>query len=194
MSAQPAVYQTDENTQRRTFLVGIRLFLAANTMLMGGFLFGYLYLRATNNAGMWRPDGIDDLSGIGIAVVLVLHAATLGAVAVAIGAVRRGSHRAVGAVALLIALVAVVARIWYQYHFGSGWVFNNGTYVAITEMWLGFLLVESVVGLLWLFSIVIPGESAAHPLVAARHLRGFAEFWGYLLVVSTFVFVLARLV
>lgn len=187
-------YQVDENTQRRTFIVGVRLFLAADTMLMGAMLFGYLYLRATNNAGMWRPDGIDDLSGTGMAVVLVLQAAALGAVVAAIGAVQRGGHRTVGAVALLIALAAGVVRVWYQYHLGNGWVINNGTYAAITEMWFGILIVQILVGVLWLFSIVIPGESAAHPLVAARHLRGFAEYWGYLLVVSTFVFLLARLV
>lgn len=188
------VYQTDERTQNRTFLVGIRLFLAANTMLMGAFLFAYLYLRATNNNGMWRPDGIDDLSGIHMAVILVLQAAALLAVLAAVGAVRRGGHRALGAVALLLALVAGGYRVWYQYHLGSGWVINNGTYPAVTEMWLGVLIIQLLVGVLWLFTIVLPGPRSAHPLVAARHLRGFAEFWGYMLVVSTFVFLLARLV
>jgi heme/copper-type cytochrome/quinol oxidase subunit 3 len=188
------LYQTDENIQRRTFLVGVRLFLSANTMLMLAMLFAYLYLRANNNNSMWRPDGIDDLSGTGMAVVLVLQAACLVVVVAAISAVQRGAHRAVGAVALVLALAAGVARVWYQYHLGNGWVINNGTYTAVTEMWFGVLIVEILVGVFWLLSIVIPGERAAHPLVAARHLRGFAEFWGYLLVVSTFVFVLARLV
>ena len=71
------VYQTDESTQSRTFLVGIRLFLAANTMLMGAFLFAYLYLRANNNAGMWRPDGIADLSSVPMAIILLLQLACL---------------------------------------------------------------------------------------------------------------------
>jgi heme/copper-type cytochrome/quinol oxidase subunit 3 len=189
------VYQTDEKTQRRTFLVGIRLFLAANTMLMGAMLFAYLFLRSNNNAGMWRPDGVDDLSGLGMAVVLVLQAACLAAVLAALAAVRRGgAHRAAGVVAVVLALAAGVARVWYQYHLGSGWTINNGTYTAVTEMWFGILIVEVLVGMFWLFSIVLPGPRSAHPLVAARHLRGFAEFWGYMLVVSTFVFLLARLV
>ncbi len=188
------VYQTDERTQNRTFLVGIRLFLAANTMLMGAFLFAYLYLRATNNNGMWRPDGIDDLPGIHMAVILVLQAAALLAVVAAVGAARRGGHRALAAVASLLALVAGGYRVWYQYHLGAGWVINNGTYAAVTEMWLGILIIQLLVGVLWLFTIVLPGPRSAHPLVAARHLRGFAEFWGYMLVVSTFVFLLARLV
>ncbi len=196
MTTDPAiVYQTDENTQRRTFLVGIRLFLAANTMLMGAMLFAYLYLRSNNNGGMWRPDGIDDLSGLGMTVVLVLQAACLAAVLVALGAVRRGgNHRAVGVVAVLLALAAGVARVWYQYHLGSGWTIDNGTYTAVTEMWFGILIIEVLVGMFWLFSVVLPGPRSAHPLVAARHLRGFAEFWGYMLVVSTLVFLLARLV
>ena len=196
-----AVYQTDENTQRRTFLVGIRLFLAANTMLMGAMLFAYLYLRATNNAGMWRPDGIADLASVPMGVILLLQLACLVAVVAALGAARRGGDaRAIGVVALLLALAAGVMRVWYQYNLGDhatdppGWVINNGTYTAVTEMWLGMLIVEILVGVLWLFTIILPGPRSAHPLVAARHLRGFAEFWGYMLVLSTFVFVLARLV
>ena len=196
-----AVYQTDENTQRRTFLVGIRLFLAANTMLMGAMLFAYLYLRATNNAGMWRPDGIADLASIPMGIILLLQLACLVAVVAALGAARRGGDaRAIGVVALLLALAAGVMRVWYQYNLGDhatdppGWVINNGTYTAVTEMWLGMLIVEILVGVLWLFTIILPGPRSAHPLVAARHLRGFAEFWGYMLVLSTFVFVLARLV
>ncbi len=191
-----AVYQTDETTQRRTFLVGVRLFLAANTTLMGAMLFGYLYLRATNNANMFRPDGIDDLSGIGMAVVLLLQAACLVAVVTAIGAFRENgsAHRMIGIIAFVLALAAGVARVWYQYHLGNGRVINNGTYTAITEMWFGILIVELLVGVLWLFTIVVAGPRAAHPLVAARHLRGFAEFWGYMLVASTFVFLLVRLV
>ncbi|MBJ7595263.1 MAG: DUF979 family protein [Candidatus Dormibacteraeota bacterium] len=190
------VYQTDENTQRRTFLVGVRLFLAANTMLMLAMLFAYLYLRANNNGGMWRPDGIGDLSGLGMAIILVLQAACLVAVIAAIGLFHedRSTHRVVGVIALLLALAAGVGRVWYQYHLGSGWVINHGTYTAVTEMWFGILIIEALVGVLWLFTVVLPGRRAAHPLVAARQLRGFAEYWGYLLVVSTLVFLLARLV
>ena len=203
MSANPAavVYQTDENTQRRTFLVGIRLFLAANTMLMGALLFAYLYLRANNNAGMWRPDGIADLSSVPMGIILLLQLACLVAVFAALAAGRRGgSVRGIGVIALLLALAAGGMRVWYQYNLGDhptdppGWVISNGTYTAVTEMWLGILIVEILVGVLWLFTIVLPGPRSAHPLVAVRHLRGFAEFWGYMLVLSTFVFLLARLV
>ncbi len=197
MSTDTSVlYQTDESTQRRTFLVGVRLFLAADTMLMLAMLFAYLYLRANNNAGMWRPDGIDDLSGMGMAVLLVLQAACLVAVIAAIRLFREdgSTHRVVGVIALLLALAAGVGRVWYQYHLGNGWTINNGTYTAVTEMWFGILIGEVLVATLWLFSVVLPGRRAAHPLVMSRHFRGFAELWGYLLALSTFVFLLARLV
>ncbi len=203
MSTDSAVvYQTDEHTQRRTFLVGIRLFLAANTMLMGALLFAYLYLRANNNAGMWRPDGIADLASVPMAIILLLQLVCLAAVLVALAAARRGSGavRGIAVVALLLGLASGVLRVFYQYNLGDhatdppGWVINNGTYAAVTEMWLGILIIELLVGVLWLFTIVLPGPRSAHPLVAARHLRGFAEFWGYMLVASTFVFLLARLV
>ena len=71
---------------------------------------------------------------------------------------------------------------------------NNGTYTAVTEMWLGRAHRRDPRRRALAVHHRAPGPRSAHPLVAARHLRGFAEFWGYMLVVSTFVFLLARLV
>ena len=189
------VYQADGATRRRTLLVGIRLFLAADTMMMGAMIFAYLYLRSNNYANMWRPSGIDDLSGIGMTVILVLQAACLLAVvAAARAAMRGGAYRVAGVVALVLGLASGVVRVWYQYHLGNGWVINNGTYTAVSEMWLGILIVQLLLAVIWLFTIVLPGPRAADAFSSATHLRAFAELWGYLLVVSTFVFLLVRLV
>jgi hypothetical protein len=211
MSATGAVaYEGDEPIergeamQRRTLLLGNRLFLGANTMLMLAMLFAYLFLRSQNYGGMWRPDGIAALSSVHMAIMLVLQLGCLAAVLGALSAAQRGAAwRAIGVVALVLGLLAGGWRVWYQYNLGDGWVITTntnvtpptgGTYAAVSEMWLGILIVEVLLGSLWLLSIVLPGPRAHDRAASLRHLRAFSEFWLYLLIASTFVFLLIRLV
>jgi heme/copper-type cytochrome/quinol oxidase subunit 3 len=184
-----------EAMQRRTLLLGNRLFLGANTMLMLAMLFAFLFLRSQNYGGMWRPDGIADLSALPMAITLLLQLGCLVAVVAALGAAQRSAAwRGIGVVALVLGLAAGVARVWYQYNLGSGWVINNGTYTAVSEMWFGIFIVEVLLGSLWLLTIVLPGPRANDRAAALRHLRAFSEFWLYVLVASTFVWLLVRLV
>ncbi len=196
MTADSAVsYPAEEVAERRTLLLGNRLFLSANTMLMLAMLFAYLYLRSQNYNSMWRPDGVADLSAIPMAITLLLQLACLVAVVAAVGtAARGGAVRVVTGVALLLGLAAGALRVWYQYNLGGGWVINNGTYTAVSEMWFGILIVEILLGCLWLVSMVTPGPRSANPAALSRHLGAFAEFWAYMLVLSTLVWLLVRLV
>ncbi|MBJ7607920.1 MAG: hypothetical protein JF887_00605 [Candidatus Dormibacteraeota bacterium] len=181
--------------QRRTLILGTRLALAANTTFQLSMIFAYLYLRANNFNGGWRPDGIADLSGLPTAIILVLQLACLGAVVVAAGAARRGSGaRAIAALALLLAIASLALRWWYQYHLGDGWLINDGTYAATSMLWFGVLIVEVLFGCFWLLSVVAPGPRGRDREATANHLRAFAEYWGYLLVLCALVFVLVRLV
>lgn len=190
-----AAYPAEDVQERRTLLLGTRLMLAANSTLMIAMIFAYLYLRSQNYNGMWRPSGIADLSSPLMAVILILQLVSLVVVVAAIGASARGtSVRSLTGVALVLALAAGVLRVVYQYSLGSGWVITNGTYTAVSEMWLGIFIVESLLGCVWLLSLVIPGERSITPAYTARHLRAFAEFWGYLLVVTTLFWLLIRLV
>ena len=195
MSTSAVVFEPDEALNRRTLLLGNRLFLAANTMLMGAMIFAYLFLRGNNFAGNWRPDGIADLPSVSMAVTLLLQLACLVAVLGALRAVQGGGDvRALGAVALVFGLAAGVARVWYQYNLGSGWVITNGTYTAVSEMWFGILIVELLLGWFWLLSIVVTGPRNSPKAATTRHLRAFSEFWFYMLIASTFVWLLVRLV
>lgn len=196
MSADTTVtFEPGPAVARRTLLLGTRLMLAANTMLFGAMIFAYLYLRGNNFNGGWRPAGIDDLSGGPMGIILVLQLAGLVALVLALGAAQRGvSYRAVGAVAAFLVFASAGARVWYQYNLGNGWTINNGTYTAVTEMWFGILFVEIGISFFWLLSVVLPGPRSASPVIGARHLRAFTEFWAYMLVASTFVFLLVRLV
>ena len=194
-TAAAVPFEPSPAAQRRTLLLGTRLIMGANTMLMGGMLFAYLYLRSQNNNAMWRPDGIADLTTPPMAVALLLQLACLAAVVATLAAVRRGqAARMLGIVALVLGFAGAGAHVWYQYNLGGNWVINNGTYTAVTEMWFGILIVELGLAWLWLLSFVAPGPRASEPGAAERHLRAFAEFWGYMLVASTFVFLLARFV
>jgi heme/copper-type cytochrome/quinol oxidase subunit 3 len=195
MSASAVVFEPDEELNRRTLMIGNRLFLAANTMLMGAMIFAYLFLRGNNYGGNWRPDGIADLPSVSMAVTLLLQLACLVAVLGALRAVQGGADvRALGAVALVFGLAAGVARVWYQYNLGSGWVITNGTYTAVSEMWFAILIVELLLGWFWLLSIVVAGPRNSTKAATTRHLRAFSEFWFYMLIASTFVWLLVRLV
>jgi heme/copper-type cytochrome/quinol oxidase subunit 3 len=203
-STSAVVLDPQETTERRTLLLGNRLFLGANTMVMLAMLFAFLFLRSQNYGGMWRPDGIAGLAGVPMAIMLLLQLGCLAAVLAALSAAQRGTGwRSIGAVALVLSLVAGGLRVWYQYNLGDGWVISTstastpptgGTYAAVSEMWLGLLIVEVLLGSLWLLSIVLPGQRARDRAASLRHLRAFSEFWLYLLIVSTFVFLLIRLV
>jgi heme/copper-type cytochrome/quinol oxidase subunit 3 len=195
MSASAVVFEPDEELNRRTLMIGNRLFLAANTMLMGAMIFAYLFLRGNNYGGNWRPDGIADLPSVSMAVTLLLQLACLVAVLGALRAVQGGADvRALGAVALVFGLAAGVARVWYQYNLGSGWVITTGTYTAVSEMWFAILIVELLLGWFWLLSIVVAGPRNSTKAATTRHLRAFSEFWFYMLIASTFVWLLVRLV
>jgi heme/copper-type cytochrome/quinol oxidase subunit 3 len=195
-----------EAMERRTLLLGNRLFLGANTMLMLAMLFTFLFLRSQNYGGMWRPDGIADLSGLPMAIILLLQLGCLVAVLTALSAAQRGgAWRSIGLVALVLGLVAGGLRVWNQYNLGDGWVITTktaappigatgGTYTAVSEMWLGIFIVEVLIGCLWLLSIVLARPRAQDRAASSRHLRAFSEFWLYLLISSTFVWLLVRLV
>jgi heme/copper-type cytochrome/quinol oxidase subunit 3 len=195
MSAGAVVFEPDEELNRRTLMIGNRLFLAANTMLMAAMIFAYLFLRGNNYGGNWRPDGIADLPSVSMAVTLLLQLACLVAVLGALRAVQGGGDvRALGTVALVFGLAAGVARVWYQYNLGSGWVITTGTYTAVSEMWFAILIVELLLGWFWLLSIVVTGPRNSTKAATTRHLRAFSEFWFYMLIASTFVWLLVRLV
>jgi heme/copper-type cytochrome/quinol oxidase subunit 3 len=212
MSAATAgVHEADEPIERggpmerRTLLLGNRLFLAANTMVMLAMVFAYLFLRSQNYGGNWRPAGIADLSGLPMAITLLLQLGCLVAVLAALAAAQRGAAvRGIGMIALVLGLAAGVMRVWYQYNLGDGWVINTrvvagqvvqaGTYTAVSEMWFGIFIVEVLLGCLWLLSIVVPGPRAHDRAASLNHLRAFSEFWLYLLIASTLVWLLVRLV
>lgn len=190
-----ASYPEPDVLERSTLIIGTRLMLAANSTLMIAMIFTYLYLRSQNYNSMWRPAGIADLSSVPVAIMLLLQLVSLVLVVAALGRAGRGvAVRPLVAAAFVVALVAGGLRVWYQYNLGSGWVINNGTYTATSEMWFGILIVEILLGCVWLLSLVVPSERTVNPVTAERHLRAFAEYWGYLLAASTFVWLLVRLV
>jgi len=193
---------------RRTLLVGTRLALAANTTFNFAMLFSLLYLRLNNFNGGFKPDGVEapDL-GVGL-ITIALQVVSMFAALAALGAVRRGAGAAKGmlAVSLLFGIASVVARIYQEYHLGVGSELHKSTYSATAAMWFAILVFEVILGCLWLVFLLGSGRASdrggperstageliteATVAVTQRHLRAFAEFWVYLTVLSTAVFLL----
>ena len=152
------------------------------------------------------PMNFRDLSRNVMARGKVLYEGHAVAAVAALSAAQRGAAwRSIGVVALVLGLVAGGLRVWNQYNLGGGWVITTrtaappnpatgGTYAAVSEMWLGIFIVEMLIGCLWLLSIVLPTARAQDRPASVNHLRAFSEFWAYLLVTSTLVFLLIRLV
>ena len=122
----------DENLPRvRSLIVGSRMMLAANTTLQLTFLFAYLYLRANNFGGMWRPGVGTPAPGITLMILLVPVVTTL-VLGAAVGVAGRGDRRALTRIlgpALLLGAATIAVRVYQLYH--TGYDLSSGTYVDI---------------------------------------------------------------
>jgi hypothetical protein len=178
----------------RTLELASRLALGANTAFQLTFLFAYLYLRANNFGGMWRPSGVTAPPEVLALVALLVPVVAL----LALWAVERGLARGASAAAslnglLMLALAFVVltgaVRILMMYQFG--WNLQNGTYIDISTVWYGVLLAEFILVGLWTMSLVMGHIRGTSPITAAQ-ARAVAEQWSYITVVSFAVYALVE--
>jgi hypothetical protein len=180
----------------RTLAFSSRLVLAANTTLQLTFLFAFLYLRANNFGGMWRPSGVTAPPEVLALVALLVPVVAL----LALWAVERALARGASAVRslnglLMLALAFVVltgaVRILMMYQFG--WNLQNGTYIDISTVWYGVLLAEFIMVGLWAMSLVMGHVRGSAPITAAQ-ARAVVEQWSYITVVSFAVYALVEFV
>ena len=177
----------DENLPRvRSLIVGSRMMLAANTTLQLTFLFAYLYLRANNFGGMWRPGVGTPAPGITLMILLVPVVTTL-VLGAAVGVAGRGDRRALTRIlgpALLLGAATIAVRMYQLYH--TGYDLAAGTYVDIAVIWLAVILAEFVLGALWMVSIY--NSHVRQTVVASHsHVRALFEYWLYVTVVAVVV-------
>jgi hypothetical protein len=180
----------------RTLALSSRLVLGANTTLQLTFLFAYLYLRANNFAGMWRPSGVAAPPEVLALVALLVPVVALLALWAASRALARGPSAASSLNGLLMLALAFVVltgavRILLMYQFG--WDLTNGTYIDISTVWYGVLLAEFIMVGLWTMSLVMGHVRGTSPITAAQ-ARAVAEQWSYITVVSFAVYALIEFV
>jgi heme/copper-type cytochrome/quinol oxidase subunit 3 len=122
--------------------LGARLFVAADAFVFLAFLFAYLYLRALNQHGQWRPPHTSPSLALGL-VTLVAVLGSAAAFVAALRALRAGrpqNWRAGARLSLALILVALVVQGWQlfdpgfsPYHagaFGSVFIGFTATFFA----------------------------------------------------------------
>ena len=126
------------------------LLAGATAFFFVSFLFAYFYLRSLDNAGMWKPAGIDASIGWGTAVVVCY---VLSALLVRLGlidhrALRRSQWRAKGLAALLVGVAGLVLQVvaWTNQGFGP----TDGGFASVYFGWTSFLFLFLLGTMLWL--------------------------------------------
>jgi heme/copper-type cytochrome/quinol oxidase subunit 3 len=165
-------------------LVSASYLLAGSTaFFFVAFLFAYFYLRALDNAGMWKPSGVDASVGWGTAVLVCY---VLSAVLVRLGlddhrALRRGQWRIKGPAALLAGIVGLVLQViaWTHQSFGPA----DGGFASVYFGWTSFLFLFVLGTMIWLEMTLAmsfryargegaaPGEASGDPHRTAHDIR-----------------------
>lgn len=153
------------------------LLASATAFFFLSFVFAYFYLRSVNNAGMWRPKGVD----ASLAWGTIITACIVGSAALTRLGLRdhRGGDRVAwrrkGALALVLGLVALVlqAIAWTQQSFGPA----DGGYAAVYFGWTAFLFLFVFGTVYWLETVLATsyryrGWAAGTTNVPAGHASG----------------------
>jgi heme/copper-type cytochrome/quinol oxidase subunit 3 len=196
------------------------LLAGATAFFFVAFLFAYFYLRSLNNAGMWKPKGVDASVGWGTAVVACY---VLSALLVRLGladhrALRRPQWRMKGLAALLLGTVGLVLQVIAWTHEGFGPA--DGGFASVYFGWTSFLFLFVLGTLLWLEMTVAtsfryrkveavgapaPGEASGDPGRLAHDIRdplslvraelvGLSFYWTFLAGIAVVTWIVLYLI
>jgi heme/copper-type cytochrome/quinol oxidase subunit 3 len=203
----------------RNLISASYLLAGATAFFFISFVFAYFYLRSLNNAGMWKPKGVDASIGWGTAVVACY---VVSALLVRLGladhrALRRTQWRLKGLVALLVGIAGLVLQVvdWTHESFGPA----DGGFASVYFGWTGFLFLFVFCTLLWLemtlatslrYSRVetgapAPGEASGDPHRTAHDIRdplslvraelvGLSFYWTFLAGIAVVSWIILDLV
>jgi heme/copper-type cytochrome/quinol oxidase subunit 3 len=213
MAAEPLAYEgtsyavVEEEPPEllgRNLISASYLLAGATAFFFVAFLFAYFYLRSLNNAGMWKPSGVDASIGWGTAVVACY---AVSAVLVRLGlsdhrALRRREWRLKGLAALLVGAVGLVLQVIAWTHEGFGPA--DGGFASVYFGWTAFLFLFVLGTLIWLEMTVAmslryrktdgpppPGHASGDPERTAHDIRdplslvraelvGLSFYWTFL--------------
>ncbi|HZT83811.1 MAG TPA: cytochrome c oxidase subunit 3 [Gaiellaceae bacterium] len=195
------------------------LLAGATAFFFVAFLFAYFYLRSLNNAGMWKPKGVDASVGWGTAVVACY---VLSALLVRLGladhrALRRRQWRIKGFAALLVGLAGLVVQAiaWTQQSFGPA----DGGFASVYFGWTSFLFLFVLGTLIWVETTLAmslryarvesgapaPGEASGDPHRTAHDIRdplslvraelvGVSFYWTFLAGIAVVTWIVLYLI
>jgi len=228
MAAEPLAYEgtgyevVEEEPPEvlgRNLISASYLLAGATAFFFIAFVFAYFYLRSLNNAGMWKPKGVDASIGWGTAIVACY---VLSAVLVRLGltghrALRRRQWRAQGIAALLAGVVGLVLQVldWTHESFGPA----DGGFASVYFGWTAFLFLFVFCTLLWLEMTLAtslrysrletdappPGHASGDPHRTAHDIRdplslvraelvGLSFYWTFLAGIAVVSWVILYLV
>ncbi len=196
------------------------LLASATAFFFLAFVFAYFYLRSLDNAGLWKPKGVDGSIGWGTAVTACIVAS---AVLVRWGladhrAVRRSAWRIKGVSALVLGAVALVLQVvaWTHQGFGPA----DGGFASVYFGWTAFMFLFVVCTLVWLETTLAtslryarvpfpgspaPGEASGDPhrtahdvdnplsLVRAE-LTALSFYWSFLAGIAVLTWIVLYLI
>ncbi|HKU56450.1 MAG TPA: cytochrome c oxidase subunit 3 [Gaiellaceae bacterium] len=200
----------------RNLRAGTYLFAGGTAFFFLCFLFAFFYLRSLDNAGMWKPKGIDASIAWGT-VVLALYVAS--ALLVRLGhadhvAERRSQWRLKGALALALGIAGLVVQAigWSHQGFGPA----DGGFASVYFGWTAFLFLFVFGTMYWLETVLAtslryrnaaapgPGHASGDPhrtehdiadplsLVRAQ-LEALSFYWTFLAGIAVLAWVLLYL-
>src|SRR5581483_9051964 len=131
--------EEDPDVLSRNLTAAGQLLASATAFFFLAFLFAYFYLRAVNNAGLWKPKHVDASIPWGTVVTACMVGS---AVLVWLGyadhrADRRAAWRLKGAAALAVGLASLVLQVvaWTQQGFGP----SDGGFASVYFGWTAFM-------------------------------------------------------
>ena len=228
MAAEPLAYEgtdyavVEEEPPEllgRNLVSSSYLLAGATAFFFVAFLFAYFYLRALNNADMWKPKGVDASVGWGTAVVACY---ALSALLVRLGladhrALRRGQWRIKGAAALLLGLVGLVLQVIAWTHEGFGPA--DGGFASVYFGWTAFLFLFVLGAMMWLEMTLAtslryarvpggapaPGEASGDPHRTGHDIRdplslvraelvGLSFYWTFLAGIAVVTWIILYLI
>lgn len=134
----------------RNLISGGHLLASATAFFFLAFLFAYFYLRSLDNAGLWKPKGVDASLAWGT-VVTACIVVSAGLTRLGLTDHRAGNRvawRRKGALALALGVAALVlqAIAWTQQGFGPA----DGGFASVYFGWTAFLFLFVLGTVLWL--------------------------------------------
>lgn len=206
-----AVTPADEHAHRADAIrgsqyTGARLFVALSTMVFGGGVFSYFYLRSLNGNGLWRAPGQKPSPFIAISVLVL----TVGACSLYYWSSRRLGRtgkssidwRVASAGAVVMLVLAAAIQFWglSRLPFFPGSSGYASVYVAVMPLFAAWLLVGAVwiemllarsLRVIWITAPVGDNVDSAEAATFSGSLAGsrlFAVFLGVLAVVLYVLF------